>query len=33
MPAGLFYAANLGVVDIMQDLLGKYKADALIEEA
>ena len=30
---GLFYAANLGFVDIMQDLLGKYKADALIEEA
>ena len=30
---GLFHAANLGVVDIMKDLLGKYKADALIEEA
>ena len=31
--AGLFYAANLGVVDITKQLLGKYKADALIEEA
>ena len=39
---GLFYAANLGVVDITQRLLAKYivlgheclgdKADALIEE-
>ena len=30
---GLFYAANLGVLDIMKQLLGKHKADALIEEA
>ena len=29
---GLFYAANLGLVEIAQALLGKYKADALIEE-
>eukprot|EP00434_Breviolum_minutum_P017395 symbB.v1.2.015360.t1/scaffold1140.1/size135646/11 len=28
----LFYAANLGVVDITKQLLGKYKADALIED-
>jgi len=29
---GLFYAANLGVVDIAQQLLAKYRADALIED-
>ena len=30
---GLFYAANLGLVDITKNLLAKYKADALVEEA